>query len=382
MPLSSEQHENRLSTVAASEIPAILGLHPHQSPLDVWLRKVGKAGPDSESDRIRWENHRIRWGNLLEPVIRDDYAQRAQRDGLVVDQVGTLYREVRIAVAPPADSGIVTVAVTPDGAVGPRPGVYERGLEIKTHSVYAADYGRPGTDEVPHHVMIQCQIGAHVLGVPRWDLVAFYDGLPHDFVITYDRELAEAAINAAARWWREHVVAHKMPTPDGSNASERAIRSMYPGHHRDIKAARWLDPVATGHMGAIEQLRAARATAAAAKRTFQAVRQYLELAIGDHDGFEWTRDGRKERLSWRKPKDSTTVDYRAALVDWRNRLELAASFDGLPSESNALMRQTIEAGPDLAAYTTTKVNARRFTPPRAWSKDVAGVEDDEDGGES
>jgi putative phage-type endonuclease len=350
MSLTAAQHTDRAAALTATDFAAILGLHPHRSPLDVWLSKTGKASAFAG-------NERTKWGDLLEPTIRDDYAAR---HGVYVEQVGTLTLEV---------DGVL-IAATPDGLVHPYHEPWqraERGLEIKTHSVYAADYGPDGSDEVPVFIAIQCQIGAHLAGMPRWDLVAFYDGLPHDYAIAYDQRTAETSIEAGLRWWHDHVVAHRQPAPDGSAATARAIAGMYPGTWRDPKAARWLEPT-DEQLQDIAALREARAAAGTAKLTAGIIRQRLELAIGDADGLAWHRDG-IERISWRRSRDGKTTDHKAALTDYQSRLQIALCLEDDEQERLDRVAGVIGDGPDLARFTTNKPGSRRFLVPRSWGAD-------------
>lgn len=354
MSLSSDQLADRAHAIPASDFPAIMGLSPFKSPLDVWLEHTGKSAPFAGNDRTRW-------GDILEQPIRADYESRR---GVRVEQCGTLLSTI---------DG-VTIAATPDGIVYPHPDVRDRGLEIKTHSIYAADYGADGTDEVPVHVALQCQIGMMVARLGRWDVVAFWDGLPHDYSLRYDEQLASQATEFCARWWRDHVVAHRAPSPDGSKATEQTVRRMFPGRWCDLKQATWLTPT-DAQLELVGVLRSLRRESAIARTLEKTARQRLEMIIGEHDGLEWHENGKPVRLSWRRSRDSCETDYKAALADYHAAIALVLNGEHAADVVHDV-RALIERGPDLERFTTTKPGSRRFTCPRAWAKDLPPGEDE------
>jgi putative phage-type endonuclease len=77
--------ENRAAWLAArklgsSDAATICGLNPYCSPLKLFLRLVGQTGPEPESEAMRW-------GNLLEPVIAEEFERRT---GLKIERAQTL----------------------------------------------------------------------------------------------------------------------------------------------------------------------------------------------------------------------------------------------------------------------------------------------------
>lgn len=337
MTLSSSQLIDRRSAITATDIPAILGLHPHKSAFDIWLDKTGQSKEIPENDRMKW-------GNLLEPIIREDYAQRR---GYILMHPGTKYLDI---------DG-VTFAATPDAIVS-----HSHGLEIKTHSHFAADYGREGSDEVPHHIAMQAQIGAELFALPYWDIVSFWDGVPHDFRVSLDLAITHGAIEFCAKWWRRHVVAHVAPVPDGSDAADKAIAKFLPGEWCDAKEKRLIeaDEKLQHH---IQEFKRARIELATLEKDMHIRKQMLQLEIGEADGLTWIENGKQQSITWRKTKDSKHIDYQAALVDYQNRLAFR-------HENLAMLVEAIHQGPDLERFTTTKPGHRRFVVPRSWGNNV------------
>src|SRR5690349_2159244 len=128
MGLSPGQRDRRLAGITATDVAAIVGVHPYRSVIDVWREKRGEAPPAPETERTRW-------GEALEPLIRADYEAR---HGARVEVPGTLEH-------PDAP----WMLATPDGVRYPASGTEPlNGLEIKCHTIRLAHlYGAPGTDE-------------------------------------------------------------------------------------------------------------------------------------------------------------------------------------------------------------------------------------------
>jgi hypothetical protein len=59
----------RRTGIGASEVAAVLGLSPYESPLDVYCRKLGLVPEKAETEAMRW-------GLRLEPLLAAEYAER------------------------------------------------------------------------------------------------------------------------------------------------------------------------------------------------------------------------------------------------------------------------------------------------------------------
>ena len=73
--LSPTQLAQRRLGIGASEVGAVLGLHPYQTPLDVYLDKRGLVEPFAG-------NAYTRWGLKFEALIAEAYTEEAG-DGLL-----------------------------------------------------------------------------------------------------------------------------------------------------------------------------------------------------------------------------------------------------------------------------------------------------------
>src|ERR1051325_2481740 len=138
----------RVTGIGASEIASICGLSPYETPLDVYLRKLGLVGEAEEDGSMEW-------GKRLEPVVARKYTEVTGIE-LTGDGLETLrHPERRWMLA------------TPDRIAEDR----SRLVEIKTGGHFAAsEWGRPFTDEVPRRYLVQCAWQMAVTGIDLCDV--------------------------------------------------------------------------------------------------------------------------------------------------------------------------------------------------------------------
>lgn len=286
MSLSSDQMAMRRTAVTSSDVAALVGMHPYRAPIDVWAWLVhGHRTPG---------NRHTEWGNLLEPVIRDDYARR---HGVRVEVPGTVR-------APDNERH----AATPDGiayqwgADAPR-----EGLEIKVHGAYARSaYGKPGTDDVPDHELLQCVWGMRCTSLDRWRLVVSLGAPPVEYVIERDRELEQDLCALVEDWWARYVETRRAPPPDGSDGYATWLAQLHVGRSKPV----YLD--ADRVQGELDELRAACRGLAAAEKRFRVAKQALQAHMGDATDVT-TPEG---PVTWRPRKDGMRV-FRVPAA-WRS----------------------------------------------------------------
>lgn len=195
MTLTPQQVEERKRGVGGSEMLAALGKDPRCSRLELYMRKVGEL-PDLDFS----DNERVHFGNVLEPVVRDEMARRLGHKIIVPHQ--TLHHPSAPIVA------------HPDGWI-PATG---EGVECKTADRFEADeFGEPGSDQVPVRYLVQCATYMAVTDAPKWHLGVLIGG--NDFrmyEIPRDPAIEAAVIEGARAFWT-HVEQRRPPaaaTPD------------------------------------------------------------------------------------------------------------------------------------------------------------------------
>ena len=342
--LTQEQLDQRRKGITATDMTKITGVSPYGGAIDVWLDKRGESPPFVVTDRVKW-------GNILEPPIRQDYANRFKVD---IALPGTLtHPELDWAMA------------TPDGIVM-KNGVASYGWECKTHTVWLAkDYGEPGSDDIPQYELIQCVWNMFIArahygeDITRWDLTAFMDNQPVDYTIHRDMELEEILVEAAKEFMDKHIRGDEELQPDGSDSFGDYIKRVFPEHRPGMVVA---NEDAKADIERLQELRKDIKELEDLKKRYD---QKIKLAIGDMEGISWDADGKQERITWRKSKDSIKTSWDALARSYRDEA-LAQAKKVLPEDKLGEYRAFLL---DMEKTATKKVpGSRRFVTPRSWTK--------------
>lgn len=358
--LTEEQLALRRSGITATDVAKIVGQSPYGCAEDVRLDKMGVGRPFIP-------NERVKWGNLLEGPIRDDYAQRHGVDIVSGDDIGTLTH--------PTEPWAMA---TPDGIVhipwekpqvrllnldrnGNRP---IRGWEGKTHTSWLSHlYGDPGSDVVPPWEFIQCAwniwvCSAHYgIQIDRWDLTVFLDGLPVDYTIHRDSELELALVEASRQFHEVHVLGGEPVPPDGSEAYSEILALRWPKH----EPGEIIEATAE-HLETIGRLKTLRDHRKELEESEEAAKQQLKLAIGSAEAIQWAEGAKTKKITWKRSRDSERIDYKALSEDLRGLIE-RSELDAMTPGEIAEELDRLEA---LRSY--VKPGSRPFNVPRGWSK--------------
>jgi len=169
--------QDRMTGIGGSDAAAVLGLSKYKTPLQVYQEKRGEIGgiPDNEP---------MLWGRVLEPVIRQQYAERTGRTVRLPE--GIIRHQTHPFMLATVDG------ITDDGRL----------VEVKTART-AQDWGEPGTDEVPQAYLIQVQHYLEVTALPVADVAVLIGGSDFRmYEIEADRELQGMIIDGEADFWR------------------------------------------------------------------------------------------------------------------------------------------------------------------------------------
>lgn len=253
--------ETRRNYICASDVPAILGVDPFRSALDVYLEKRGLAAP-------REMTAAMEAGVELEEPVLAWYGRRIGRD---------VRPNKLIHVA----SDLPWLACTPDGFLGDVP------VQLKcTGRTHAWD------EEIPEHVYAQVQAEMLCLGADQavaLALVSTYGGFAlKSYEVGRDADLCRRII-ASGRDMKIRLVEGDPPPPDGSRAAGDAIKALYPREMEakvvslDIEAAELTSQI----LYLDEQLKSLE------KRRSE-LRQRIQMSLGDAEcgvlpgGGAWT----------------------------------------------------------------------------------------------
>jgi putative phage-type endonuclease len=300
--------EERRSGIGGSDVAPMLGLSPWKTPFALWQDKTGRA-VEVEPDEAQRE--RMHFGTVLEDVVAREHAART---GQRVQRVTSMLRhpDVPIALAN-LDRAIVEDGSRArwDQAAGRVLGA--RGiLECKTAHALAqnsADWGEPGTDQVPAYYWMQVQWYLGIARLPYADLACLFGGQRFViYTIASDAAIFSDLLSEADRWWRAHVVADVPPQPRTEDEARALWRSHVAGRSKivDVKVA-----------DAVQQLIDVKAQIKALEDREQALRDLVLPAFGDAEAIEYM--GRR-LATWRQNNGSTKTDWRAAYLDLRDAI--------------------------------------------------------------
>ena len=180
---------DRSKFLGASDIPAVLGLSPFKSALDVFLEKTGRLvqGPPSIP---------MRAGNYLEPLVLSLFTERT---GIAIKG----YQANLTLPAHPFLAATVDSLAEDDSAV----------VEAKTTGS-GEGWGEEETDQVPEHILVQCVQQMAVADLPMvWIPVLIGRTDFRIYRIERDRELEKIVIERGVKFWTENVLADVAPDP-------------------------------------------------------------------------------------------------------------------------------------------------------------------------
>jgi putative phage-type endonuclease len=349
--LTPVQIARRLEGITATDVAPVVGVHPERSPISVWQEKRGESPPWVDTDRTRW-------GDLLEPVIRADYAER---HGMRIEVPGTL-------VHPDAE----WMMASPDGVCYPAGALDpDRGLEIKCHTIRLAHlYGAPGTDEIPLHEICQDMWNMAVTGLQRWDHVVFLDGQPVEFTVLRDEELIGRLRELCERFLVDNVRGGVAPDPDGSEAFTDWLNRRWKA---STGALIELKPDDEIH-ASIARAKQIRAEAADLEKEHETIIQALKLKLGEHEGMTWTNErGKMERITWKRNKPSRRIDHAARAGDMAADARLVMS--GVEEVVDRALVCLERAGHDpIGSNSRAAITAREvYDLVQAMSRSLKGV---------
>jgi putative phage-type endonuclease len=187
------------AAIGGSDIGAISGLSPWESPITKWAKRTGQISDDLVP------NMSMRLGTKLEAPILEIYAE--EHPELEIFTTGTWARK-----------DYPWQRANPDA-------LYRR--EDGSWGIIEIKFSRDYWTEVPQHYRAQVLWYMSVFGIQQATLVALAGSSYQEFEIEWDAFEASSLIAAAYRF-RESVLTSTMPDWDGSNSTFETIRAMNP----------------------------------------------------------------------------------------------------------------------------------------------------------
>lgn len=192
----------RPRTLGGSTAAAACGVHPYQSPIELWAVMTGRL-PEPE------ETEAMRWGTRMESVIMDELEAR-----------GHSIEDDRYPVL---DGHHAWLVGHPDGYVYFDDDGSKGLLEVKTCSPFAW----PSDGTIPAHYLVQCQTYMHLTGLDRALLAVLVGGQRLE-LRTIDRSDAQIIlILQLLERFMGYVERDESPPPIGTVDEREAIRDLF-----------------------------------------------------------------------------------------------------------------------------------------------------------
>lgn len=316
--MEPEQRALRLEGIGGSEIAALVGANPYQTPHDLWAEKIGLVVPPEVP------SYQAYLGQQLQGFIAGEFS-RSQNVRL--RQIPTPYGIIR-------SSTDTWVMGSPDYLVDADPTI---GVEIKMAGLRQADkWGPEGTDQIPTSYLLQCQWYAQrrLLNAARMDLGVLLGQEFRVYKIEPHPDLQEALFEIAARFWFDHVLPKVPPPMDHSDGARRLLDRIYPIHVDDIRAA------TDEEMALATSYRQQQHAAQEAEIKLARLRNLLCDRIGMAEGIV----GPDFKLTWKRSKDGQQTDWEGVAQAFRK-------LGQIPDTAVADI---------LRDYTTSRPGQRRF----------------------
>jgi len=280
--LTQEQLEVRRTGVGASEVAAVVGWSPWQSPMSIYNLKLGITQPET--------NEYMEAGSWLEHSIAEWFSSRAN---VKLQRVNHTMRHKTFPWA----------LATPDRIVLGEGRKHDHICEIKTVGRTTEDWGEEGSDTIPKYYFAQCQWILEVTGHEVCDVVAlFMDSRRlRTYRVERHAQLAEFLIDEVGDFWNNHVVPKIPPTIDSSDDSKTYLHATFRDPSEQIIDA---PDAAEKYVASYFE---------AKKKLDEAMEQYdlstnmLKAYIGQHAGMR----GPWGTATWKMTR-SNGVDYRGA----------------------------------------------------------------------
>ena len=190
MLINHDFTQDRTKYIGGSDIGAILGLSPYKSPLAVWMEKTGKEVKTVDSLPLRF-------GSFVEEFVANEYAKAT---GFALRHDESIYIHPDYSFM----SAHIDRFVHADGLDQAATKI----LECKTANPFSrAQWGDPGSDQIPLHYLTQVTWYLALIGIERADLAVLFGNTGFRvYCIARDRELENLILEKAHYFWHEHVL--------------------------------------------------------------------------------------------------------------------------------------------------------------------------------
>lgn len=282
--------------IGSSDAAAAVGLNPYQSQLELWMIKTGR---DADLPKIdpHDESSPTYWGSLLEPIVAAHYTKRT----------GNRVRKINAVLQHPDPDKAWMLANIDREVMG---AVDVQILECKTAGEFGA---RLWKDGVPEYVQLQVQHQLAVTGKSTADVCVLICGQEiRVHRIERDDALITRLVALERQFWH-YVEADTPPPADGSDSAATALQALYPqdaGSTLDLRDDQDCS-------AAFADLVSVRTELDNLEKQESLLKQRLQQRMGDASKAIFLSG----QASWKRNKDSVSLDVKRLLVDQPDLLE-------------------------------------------------------------
>lgn len=274
--------------IGASDAAAAIGISPYRSRLELWMIKTGRM-PSELTNAPDDLDSPMYWGNVLEPIVAEHYSRKT---GLKVRRVNSVLQH--------SDPDKAWMLANLDYAVVGSDDVQI--LECKTAGEYGA---RLWQDGVPDYYQCQVQHQLAITGKQVADVAVLIRGQEFRiYRIERDDELIRELIELEREFW-QFVETDTPPPSDGSESADKALRALYP---KDNGIA--IDLSDDDNFNQVfHELTELRTAAQQLSLKESELKQQIQQRMGDASVAQFASG----RISWKKSKDSVSLDTQSLL---------------------------------------------------------------------
>ena len=273
-PTSHEEWlRSRKEGIGASEVGAIIGVSPFDSPFSIWLKKTGQVEPEPE-------NEAMLMGHLLEDAVAKRWEIETGQKVIKASAADIIYVHPKYP----------HMRVTPDRIAKGR----KKLLECKT-TVMPVD-----ENNLPPHWVAQVTYQMYVTGIHDSDIAWLESGRHFGYAnVPYDEEFAEFIACKVQEFWYENVLGGK--EPDAINVEDLAVKVPKSTPEKSVTADESaLDQIAV--------LREKKAMYEALGDEITDLQNSLKMFMEDSEAL-LDADG-TVLLTWKSGKDKTSFDSK------------------------------------------------------------------------
>jgi len=275
--MSAEQMDRR-KYLGSHAFSSIIGKNPWQNKIGLWMYMRGLTEGQEQSEAMTW-------GLRLQDAILDEHGER---NGVVIDQ-----REKFIT-----HSKYPYIGGHADGLWQGKP----NGVDAKNVRYFDGEWGEPGTDQVPDHVLCQAHHFNMLFDTDAWYVAALGTGNEYrEYRIERDKGIDKMIINLLLEFWEDNIIGGEEPEIDGSNEAAEYLAKKYKTNTDVIREAREDEvEIISKYKALVERM---TADSAEEKR----LQTIIKSMIGEDQGIAWEGNS----LTWKNQNGATRVDTKA-----------------------------------------------------------------------